>query len=597
MPAWSRILRVLFGAYVVLTAAHIAWVIHHEPFAYDAWNMASDTHAQPFTLDRFFDYWGYEYTHSNPRIGQPLTYLSYKLEYFAVIVTPLAYLAIAAAAVILGTGRKISLRRDRDLALYAITLGFMWFALPQIGKTLFCRAYGANYLYGAAIQLWFLVPLRLDPKARGSLLSCVGYLLFGVIAGACNEHTGPTLCLFMLGYAWWRQREQPMTPTLAWAGALGAIAGFCAIFFAPGQDQRYDGLAQKVGLVGRLLSRGFSGNLAIFRELVTAAAPVLALMVLVAAVGMVREAGYADQRTRRTAALKLVVVAMVASTLVAMTLFVSPKLGPRFYLISMMLMLAAFVALADAVLVSASGFAPFVALAGIAWIYAAAHTIPLYGRLSHQSDDRLALLTHAQRGQPLTVPAFEQVEDDWWFLGDDFRAPNKREMIATYFDLTGVVLRAYDPTAPLGVSDARLVPSERGLELDAFRGLDLSSIHRAIRSAITSRAMAGSVDVTVEFVGARPILPRPKLLVGRWTPSQFEGWAARLERKGRSTTRTIALPKELPPELEIYIYLVGGDAKKLAKPYEYVPWQTGTYWVLACRPAECFVIAAARQGG
>src|SRR5215207_5699078 len=97
-PVWSRILRALCVAYIAATLVHVGWVMAHEPFVFDAWNMADDTHAQPFTLGRFFDYWWFEYTHSNPRIGQAFTYLSYKLEYFAVIATPIAHLALAVGA-------------------------------------------------------------------------------------------------------------------------------------------------------------------------------------------------------------------------------------------------------------------------------------------------------------------------------------------------------------------------------------------------------------------------------------------------------------------------------------------------------------------
>ncbi len=617
MPAWSRILRVLFVIYVAVTAVHIGWILAHEPFAFDAWNMAKDTHARPFTAARFFDYWGYEYTHSNPRIGQPLTYLAYKLEYFAVIVTPLAYVALAGAATILGTGRRPSWRRGRDLALFAIALGFMWFALPQLGKTMFCRAYGANYLYGAAIQLWFLVPLRLSPTARASRGACAAYVLAGVIAGACNEHTGPTLCVALLGYAWWKHRRARQVPNLAWAGALGCLAGFCAIFFAPGQGQRYDGLAQKVTLTGRLLARGITGNLDIFRDLVLAAAPLLGLMVIVAAVGLVRDADAAQRQARRRA-LYTIVVAIIAGSAITATIFVSPKLGPRFYLFSMMLLLAGFIAIADAVLESPRGFAPFVALAAAASIYAAAHTVPLYGRLARQSDARLAQLEASARGSVVTLDAFEQIDDNWWFLGDDVRAPNKREMLADYFDLGGVVLRGYDPTAPLGVSDVRLVPRARlspagcldehgGLELGAYRGLDLASIHAAIRAAVGPlEARLGAtrvdrIDVAVEFVGARPALPRPDLLVGRWFPDRFEGWTARITRKSRATTREVVLGHDVPHDLEVFVYLVGGEARRLGtsagEPLQYSPWRTGTYWVLACRPDECFVLAAARQGG
>ena len=44
------------------------------------------------------------------------------------------------------------------------------------------------------------------------------------------------------------------------------VVGFAAIFFAPGQGERYDGLASKVSLVRRLLQRGVTGNLDIFRD-------------------------------------------------------------------------------------------------------------------------------------------------------------------------------------------------------------------------------------------------------------------------------------------------------------------------------------------
>lgn len=588
----TRLLRILFVAYVVATVVHIAWVVHHEPFAYDAWNLADDTKAEPFSFGHFLEYWKLEYTHSNPRFGQPFAYLGYKLEWFAVIATPLAYLATALAAFVLGTGRRPT--KDRDLALYAMILGFMWFALPQIGKTLFVRAYAANYLYTAAIQLWFLVPLRLRPKANASTLAVVGYGLAGVIAGSCNEHTGPTLCALMLGYAWWRRETRPR---LAWAGAFGSIAGFALIFFAPGQGHRYNDLAQKVTLWGRLMNRGVSGNLGLVYDWIVAMAPVLVVMVVIAAVGLVREAGYAEQRERRRWAERAIVMALAGGLLVTMTLFVSPKLGPRFFIVPMMLLVAACVAMADAVLVEERDFAPFVAVAVIASIYAIGHTVPLYGRLAKQSDARLAQLEKAPRGSVVTLESWEQIEDSWWFFGDDAKAPNKRELIAKYFDLAAVVYRAYDPTMPLGVSDVRLVPSERGLELDQFRGIDLDSIHKAIQTMIaTNRPHSDRVDVTVEFVGVRPPLPAPTILVGRWA-NGFEGPTAKITRKG--TTRTIEV-KDAAPDAEIYVALVGGEAKRLGKvgePLKYTPWQTGTYWVLACRAAECFVLAAARQGG
>src|SRR5205085_9055139 len=78
----AKTLRALFVAYIVATVVHVGWVVAHEPFSFDAWNMAVDTSAKPFSVGRFLDYWHSDYVHSNPRIGQALTYLSYKLEYF-----------------------------------------------------------------------------------------------------------------------------------------------------------------------------------------------------------------------------------------------------------------------------------------------------------------------------------------------------------------------------------------------------------------------------------------------------------------------------------------------------------------------------------
>jgi hypothetical protein len=604
-PAWSRILRALCVAYIVATAVHIGWVMAHEPFAFDAWNMAVETNAEPFSVGGFFNYWWVEYTHSNPRIVEALTYLAYKLEWFAVIATPIAYLALAVAMFVIGAGRWPSWRRGRDLALLAMSIGFIWFTFPQIGKTVFNRAYGANYLYGAAIQLWFLVPLRLVPDGQATRGKAIAYGLAGVIAGMCNEHTGPTLALFTVIYAWWTHGRTQQRPLLAWAGALGAVIGFALIFFAPGQGERYDGLVQRVGLAGKLLQRGFTGNLEIVRGLVLAAAPLLGLLVLL----MFFDAD-AERRRKR---LQLVGVAIVASVLVTATIFVSPKLGPRFYLMPMALLLAAFIGVADVVLTTPRRLAPFVVLAVIASGYAAAKTVGLYGRVSVASDVRLMQLATARAGSVATVDAFEQIDDSWWFLGDDFRDIRKRELVSEYFHLRDVVVRGYDPLAPLGVTDVRLVPDaviepascvaeQGGFELGWYRGLDPATIHQAMRTAVEllrERVTAAGgtlrrLDLTVQFIGERPKLPRDKLVVGRWTPAGLEGYVGQIRRKGRGTTREIVVPKELAGS-EIYIYQVGGEAKQLdaARP-RYVPWKTGVYWVLACREV-CFVIAATRQ--
>jgi hypothetical protein len=190
--AQVRLLYALFGAYVVASLVHVGWVVAHEPFSFDAWNVAVDTRAEPVTVKRFFAYWWSQYTTSNPRLGQPLTYLGYKLEYVAELALPLCLLLVTLAATTLGLGR-LPWRHPRGIALWAIAIGCAWFALPELGRNLFCRAYGLNYVFGAAVQLWFLVPLRLIPSRDATPGRRVAYALAGFAAGLCNEHTGPAL--------------------------------------------------------------------------------------------------------------------------------------------------------------------------------------------------------------------------------------------------------------------------------------------------------------------------------------------------------------------------------------------------------------------
>jgi hypothetical protein len=607
-----RVWRALFIAYVIATAAHIGLVMALEPFAFDAWNVARDTAAEPFSLQNFFEYGIGQYTHSNPRIGQWFTYLAYKLEYFAVIATPLVYLSLSFALTVLGLGRWPSWSKGRDLAFYAITLGFLWFALPRIGMIMFCRAYGANYLYGAMIQMWFLVPLRLSPTGEGSLRAAIPYAFLGIAAGMSNEHTGPTLVLFALGWAAWRHRHSERRPTLAWAGAFGAVIGFAAIFFAPGQGERYDGLATKVGFLGRLLQRGVTANLDIFKDYVLGAAPILALVVIVLVVGA-RD----DDRDGQRAPLRLLGWAIVAGSIVTATVFVSPKLGPRFYLHSCALLVAAFIGVADVVLTTRRRLAVVALLAVAASIYAGVRTIPLYLRLHDNSVERIAALEAAPSGTIFTADSFDQVEDSWWFLGDDFRDSKKREMIAEYFAFKGVIHRAVDLQAPLGVSDVRIKPriqvsptscldEHGGFELGPYRGLDVGSLQKAaiaaveqLRERIGSHGQLDRVDLAVSFLGTPPPLPRQTLLLGRWFPDRFEGWAGVIERPGAGKTRTVVLPKDLRrADVEVFIYRVGSEPRRLGtavdKTLDYVPWERGAYWALACTSAECFVIAATR---
>src|SRR5262249_31752329 len=148
----------------------------------------------------------------------------------------------------------------------------------------------------------------------------------------------------------------------------------------------------------------------------------------------------------------------------------------------------------------------------------------LYAHVKHQSDARIAALEAMPRDGVYVADAFEQIEESWWFLGDDFRDVRKREMIMKYFDLSGVILRGYDKDAPLGLLGARFVARARlsppgsldehgGFGMAANRGFDIAGVHKEMHVGIAAlRERLGAteleqLDLLVEFDGDRSHLP------------------------------------------------------------------------------------------
>lgn len=617
-PTTIRLLTALFIGYVALTAIHIGYVVNHEPYAFDAWNVSHDTGAKAPSVARFFSFWHQQYTSSNPRIGQPLTYLAYKLVGVAEVGTTLAFFAIVLGCFVLGTGRFPKWRSGRDLATIAIGTGLMWFASPMLPSYMFCRAYATNYLWSAAIQLWFLVPVRLYARGGepGSIAATLGYFVLGIAAGMGNEHVGPTLLFALLLFTLWTWRTQHRLSRFLSVGAVGALVGYALLFFAPGQGQRYDSIGEHYSVLQQIKVRGLAGNMDIFMGDLFAAAPLLIVLLLIVTLGLVsedrdeRDLVAARQQQRR--ALAHVGMCLLAGMLITITVFASPKLGPRFYIHAMLLLLSGVMAVAQSFLYRPRSFAPFIALAVIASTYAAARTVPLYTRVSRASDARLAQLEATPPGGVATLQAWEQIPEEWWFLGDDVRDQKKQEMVAAYFGLYRVLFRGNDQWATLGVTDVKLtmhydfdkpicLDEVDGLDLKGYVGRDVGAIHHAFLDAITdiqrtAPAHLRTIDLVVNFLGEQPPLPRKKLYVARWREGVLEGYVARMARKGRSPERTIVLPDALKQsDWDIYLTEIGDPPKLLGKsntgaPLTYVPWKSGPYWVTACKPDFCFVI-------
>ena len=616
-PNTARVLRALFYAYVAASFLHIAYVVHHEPFAFDAWNVAVDTRAEPASVGRFFDFWHQQYTASNPRIGQEFAYLAYKVEGFAEVGTPLAFFAIVLAAFVLGAGRWPSRKANRDLATLAIGIGFLWFASPNLPAYMFCRAYATNYVWSIAIQMWFLVPLRLHARGqvKPTVAKLVAYGVLGVAAGMCNEHTGPTLLLFTFGYVVWARRKRLAATAIAYAGAAGALAGYAVIFFAPGQSQRYEGLGERYSLFQQILVRGFEKNFGIFIEFLGAAAPLMLSMFLMIAIGTRRSEGSEDDdatRQRQRDALGFVGLVLAAASLITITVFASPKLGQRFYMHGMAMLLAATLGIVLAFLRRAATLAPFVIVAVLASVYAGARTIPLYAKISQLADQRLSGLAATPAGGVYTAESWTPVDETWWSLGDDVRDQKKQQLIARFFALRRVLFRGGEQWKILGVSDAKTtwdyefdepisLDKIDELDIQPFIGRDIGGIQHAFLDAVAEIELATHqrprwIDLKVGLHGPHPAMPRRTLYLARWKAGVLEGYTAQLGRTGRSKDRRI-VPSEALKQTgwEIWLVLIGDEPRRIGTTRDeltYVPWATGEYWTLACNPGHCFVVMA-----
>ena len=128
----------------------------------------------------------------------------------------------------------------REPALFAAAFVLLWLALPHYGEV-------AVWACGAAVYLWtglwaaiFLLPYNLHQAGRLHMGFAAVPLLFisGLLAGWGVENLGVTVCaisgLYTL-YTWKKGNSEPWI----FAGALGAVIGFCGLLFAPGNFVRY----------------------------------------------------------------------------------------------------------------------------------------------------------------------------------------------------------------------------------------------------------------------------------------------------------------------------------------------------------------------
>jgi hypothetical protein len=136
--------------------------------------------------------------------------------------------------------------RGVNLSLFLGALLLVWFMEP-FAETVMWLTGSANYMWGTAIILAFLLPYRLYAGTKKQTLPvlCLQAALmfgFGIVAGWTNENTAAGMLLMTCLYIFASRRGQKRIPLWMYAGLAGALTGFVFMIAAPGNAVRSQGV-------------------------------------------------------------------------------------------------------------------------------------------------------------------------------------------------------------------------------------------------------------------------------------------------------------------------------------------------------------------
>jgi hypothetical protein len=431
-PAGRATRAVLWWALLVVPLwAVLVLCTHWEPVMRDGWNHLVWLRNHPTDDRGFYDFIWHSYRTQNPRLGQIPTMLTYLRGPYHVIVTPLLELAVLALLTAVALGRWPSLRRTGDALAAALVAAILAACVPQVGPMLFYRPFTWNYVFGLGLNLWWLVPYRLElvrPRSGRRWLTPALFVL-GIAAGLCNEHTGVAFAAMaaLASFVAWRRGG-----LRAWmiAGLAGLITGYAVLLTAPAQQVRYGALAQQAGIVARIVDRGVLGNLGVLGALGLALLPALPL------VGI----GLAQRRARDVPALAdrgSCAVLALAGLVCTLTLLASPKLGPRLYFASVALIAVGLTGWLIGRLATPGARRACAVLAAGALVFVAIRLVAIHRVVGPIGAVRRDLVEHSRIGSVVTVPRFPSGVSRY-FLGDDLVVPSARELLAREYGLMAI---------------------------------------------------------------------------------------------------------------------------------------------------------------
>jgi hypothetical protein len=219
------------------------------------------------------------------------------------------------------------------------------------------------------------------------------------------------------------------------AGALGLFIGYPMLFLAPGQAQRYAGMATKNAPLKVLMERGLTGNTGIVLDFLAEAQLSIDLAILAVLVAWRRRALPAFSKAGYLA----VVALIVAAGGMVCTQFASPTVGERLFFAPAVLFAAALAIVVEWLIADARARRFVVIVAGALFAYHIVRFVTVLSDGYAENQRRLAILAEAPANADVRVPPYGAWKFTRWWWGDDFQYASLREYVANeVYDLHSI---------------------------------------------------------------------------------------------------------------------------------------------------------------
>jgi hypothetical protein len=495
---------------------------------------------------------------------------------FHAIATPLASLALILGLFTIAARRLPRIDAWDDVVGVIVLSALVWIGNPKCGLVYFYRAYAAAWVYCGAATLWLLVPLRCGWRLPAPIAVIGGFLL-----GMSTRQLGT----IALGLAIYERKHRLLIGALA----VGTVLGYA---LPPYVDFR----GWKPGFEASLVA--FNVAIKEGGELISLVAG-LALVKLV--LGALRPRWAGEPVPVVSESLRLGALWLLASALALC--------GPRYTDATLL----------PATLVLCVGAWPYVvwlqsspplrvalvtlaiAIHVVVWAFALATYVPLHAEFR----ERIAILEAAPAGTAPTIEPYGDVDQSFWWWGEDWGDPGPRQLAA--IELFGVrdiafapTFRRFEGSAGIavrpeldGVTDQQLA----AVHVPAYWATDVDTARRQFTGLFDDLAEAGvaasgrlvATNLPLPDLRGRPLLVtfvergQPlKLTTRRFPPDDDDEYAI-------STGNAIA---KAYPEAHAYVGATPVPVRFENRRYWVRPMTTELTVVIACSPTRCILVDA-----